>query len=107
MLSAEANPRGAAYAYRRVGREWLRIDLADRLASHARKVRSAGGDNPVDEALATSVGLDADSIGRLMAEVGFARSGEAWKWRGRRPQRQDRSSAPSHAFAELEKLRRR
>ena len=40
-LGAEADPRGAALAYRRLGREWLRIDLADRLASHARKVRSA------------------------------------------------------------------
>ena len=40
--------RGAALAYRRLGRQWLRIDLADRLASHAHKVRSAGGDEPVD-----------------------------------------------------------
>ena len=55
---AEADPRGAALAYRRLGRDWLRIDLADRLASHARKVRSAGGDDPVDAELATSVGLD-------------------------------------------------
>ena len=31
---------------------WLRIDLADRLASHARKVRSAGGEDPVDLDLA-------------------------------------------------------
>ena len=54
---AEADPRGAALAYRRLDRQWLRIDLADRLASHARKVRSAGGDDPVDAALVTSIGL--------------------------------------------------
>ena len=48
-LTAEANPRGAALAYRRLGNSWIRIDLADRLASHARKVRSAGGDDPVDQ----------------------------------------------------------
>src|SRR5512142_963223 len=47
-LSADADPRGASLAYRRAGRTWLRIDLADRLASHARKVRSAGGKDPVD-----------------------------------------------------------
>jgi ATP-dependent RNA helicase SUPV3L1/SUV3 len=106
-LDATADPRGAALAYRRLGREWIRIDLADRLASHARKVRSAGGDNPVDLDLATSVGLSDDAIARLMAEVGFTRAGDAWRWRGRRPPRHDRRAAPAHAFAELEKLRRK
>ena len=105
-LSSEADARGASLAYRRVGREWLRIDLADRLASHARKVRSAGGDNPVDVALATSLGLSGEAITRLMSEIGFTRSGEAWKWRGRRPSPEDRRAAPSHAFAELAKLRK-
>ena len=52
-LGSEADPRGAALAYRRLGRTWIRIDLADRLASHARKVRSAGGGDPVDAELAT------------------------------------------------------
>jgi ATP-dependent RNA helicase SUPV3L1/SUV3 len=70
-------------------------------------VRSAGGDNPVDEALATSVGLGEEAIGRLMADVGFTRSGEAWKWRGRHRQQRDDRRTSSHAFAELEKLRRR
>ena len=79
--------RGAALAFRRLGRRWIRIDLADRLASHARKVRSAGGDDPVDIELATSVGLDEEAIALLMAEVGFARAGDAWKWRGRRHER--------------------
>ena len=105
-LSAEADPRGAALAYRRLGRQWLRIDLADRLASHARKVRSAGGDDPVDAALATSLGLDEEAVARLMAEVGFTKAGDAWRWRGRRGQRPDQRSAPSHAFAELAKLKR-
>jgi ATP-dependent RNA helicase SUPV3L1/SUV3 len=105
-LTSEADARGAALAYRRLGREWIRIDLADRLASHARKVRSAGGDNPVNVELATSVGLSEDAIGRLMDEVGFTRSGEAWKWRGRRGPRVERRAAPSHAFAELEKLKK-
>ena len=105
-LPAEADPRGAALAYRRLGRQWLRIDLSDRLASHARKVRSAGGDDPVDAALATSLGLDEEAVARLMAEVGFAKAGDAWRWRGRRGQRPDQRSAPSHAFAELAKLKR-
>jgi ATP-dependent RNA helicase SUPV3L1/SUV3 len=106
-LTAEADPRGASLAYRRVGRDWIRIDLADRLASHARKVRSAGGDNPVDDELATSVGLSEEAVGRLMSEVGFTKAGEAWKWRGRHAPRGERGSPRSHAFAELEKLRRK
>jgi ATP-dependent RNA helicase SUPV3L1/SUV3 len=105
-LTADADPRGAALAYRRIGRSWLRIDLADRLASHARKVRSAGGDDPVDAALATSIGLDEAAIGLLMNEIGFARAGDAWRWRGRRGGRPDRRGTPSHAFAELAKLKR-
>jgi ATP-dependent RNA helicase SUPV3L1/SUV3 len=105
-LTGEADARGAALAYRRVGRDWVRIDLADRLASHARKVRSAGGADPVDAELATSVGLTEEAVARLMAEVGFAKAGEAWKWRGRHPPRVDPRAAPSHAFAELAKLKK-
>ncbi len=104
-LDSEADSRGASLAYRRLGRQWLRIDLADRLASHAHKVRSAGGEEPVDAELATSVGLDEAAIAKLMEEVGFTRAGEAWKWRGRRPPRQERRAPGSNAFAELAKLR--
>ncbi len=106
-LGARTDPRGAAMAYRRLGSTWIRIDLADRLASHARKVRSAGGDNPVDLEFATSIGLDEEAIAKLMSEVGFAKTGNAWRWRGRRPPRDDRRPRPSHAFAELEALRRK
>jgi len=106
-LSAEADPRGAALAYRRLGPTWLRIDLADRLASHARKVRSGGGDDPVDRDLATSIGLTEDDIARLMGEIGFAKAGDAWKWRGRRGPRPDQRAPSSHAFAELAKLKKK
>jgi ATP-dependent RNA helicase SUPV3L1/SUV3 len=105
-LDGEADARGASLAYRRLGRQWLRIDLADRLASHAHKVRSAGGEEPVDVALATSVGLDEAGIAKLMEEVGFTKAGEAWRWRGRRPPRQEQRESRSHAFAELAKLKR-
>ncbi len=107
ILRSEADPRGAALAYRRIGRDWIRIDLADRLASHAHKVRSAGGENPVDVELATSLGLDEDAVARLMTEIGFAKAGDAWRWRGRRASRRDRPQPESHAFAALDKLRRK
>jgi ATP-dependent RNA helicase SUPV3L1/SUV3 len=106
-LSGEADPRGASLAYRRLGKTWLRIDLADRLASHARKVRSAGGDDPVDRELATSVGLDEEALARLMGEIGFAKAGDAWRWRGRRGARPAKPHVPSHAFAELAKLKKK
>jgi ATP-dependent RNA helicase SUPV3L1/SUV3 len=107
VLAADADPRGAALAYRRVGSEWIRVDLADRLASHAHKVRSAGGEDPVDLELAISIGLDEAAVDRLMADVGFARKEGAWRWRGRRPARTGRRETGSNAFAELAKLRRR
>jgi ATP-dependent RNA helicase SUPV3L1/SUV3 len=104
-LGPDADPRGASLAYRRAGRRWIRIDLADRLASHARKVRSAGGADPVDSALATSIGLDEEMLGRLMNEVGFIRSGDSWRWHGRRGPAPDRRARPNNAFAELAKLK--
>ena len=106
VVNGSADPRGAGLAFRRFGATWLRIDLAERLAAHAHQVRGSGGDDPVDRALVTSLGLDEDALGRLMKEVGFEGRDGAWKWRGRRPQRQRPAQAPSHAFAELAKLRR-
>jgi ATP-dependent RNA helicase SUPV3L1/SUV3 len=105
-LTAAADPRGATLAYRRLGSAWLRIDLVDRLASHARKVRSAGGDDPVDRELATSIGLSEEALARLMSDVGFAKAGDAWRWRGRRGHRPDRAQGRGHAFAELARLKR-
>jgi ATP-dependent RNA helicase SUPV3L1/SUV3 len=106
-LAADADPRGAALAYRRAGRTWVRIDLADRLASHAHKMRSAGGGSPLDLELATSIGLDEAAIGRLMADVGFSKAGDSWRWRGRRPARQQQREGGANAFAELAKLKTR
>jgi len=105
-LAADADPRGAALAYRRAGRTWVRIDLADRLASHAHKIRSAGGDSPLDLELATSIGLDEAAIGRLMADVGFSKAGDSWRWRGRRAPRQEHREPGPNAFAELAKLKK-
>jgi len=105
-LGAEADARGAALAYRRAGRTWIRVDLADRLASHAHRVRSVGGESPLDAELATSIGLDEQAIARLMADIGFAKAGDSWRWRGRHASRGARPQSKSHAFAELEKLRR-
>ena len=107
ILGGDADPVGAALAFRRLGSSWLRIDLAERLAAHAHQVRASGGADPVDRALVVSLGLDDPAIGRLMKEVGFEDRDGAWKWRGRRPQRRRAEGPPAgHAFAELAKLKR-
>ena len=107
-LDGSADPRGAALAFRRLGTDWLRIDLADRLASHAHQVRQHGGEDPVDRALATSLGLDEPTVRHLMAEIGFVPAGEAWAWRGhRRPRRRaPQGPTPGNAFAALAGLKR-
>jgi ATP-dependent RNA helicase SUPV3L1/SUV3 len=107
-LDGGADPRGAALAFRRIGTDWLRIDLADRLASHAHQVRQHGGEDPVDRALATSLGLDEATVRHLMAEIGFVPAGEAWAWRGqRRPRRRaPQAPRPENAFAVLAGLKR-
>ena len=108
LLDSGADPRGAALAFRRLGTDWLRIDLADRLASHAHQVRQHGGHDPVDRALATSIGLDDSTVRHLMAEIGFVPTGEAWTWRGyRRPRRREpQGPRPGNAFAALAGLKR-
>jgi ATP-dependent RNA helicase SUPV3L1/SUV3 len=107
VLAGDADPRGAGLAFRRFGPAWLRIDLAERLAAHAHQVRGAGGKDPVDRDLVTSLGLDEEAVDRLMKEVGFETRDGTWKWRGRRPQRSEQPPPTAgHAFAELAKLRR-
>ena len=88
--------------------QWLRIDLADRLASHAHKVRV--GRRRATRSTPSSrprSGSTTDGIARLMAEIGFAQAGDAWRWRGRRPRAAGRRRpAPGNAFAALADLKR-
>jgi len=108
-LDGSADPRGASLAFRRFGTNWVRIDLADRLAAHAHAAKQAGSDAVIDEPLVTSLGLDTGTVERLMAEVGFVPHGDAWAWRGnRRPRRRAESSPrPGNAFSALAHLKRK
>ena len=101
-IDGSADPRGAMLAYRRFGATWLRIDLADRIAAHAHAARAAGKAEPIDPALITSLGLDAEGLRKLMAEIGFVPVGPNWRWRGRRPDRTPVAPPrPGNAFAAL------
>jgi ATP-dependent RNA helicase SUPV3L1/SUV3 len=105
-VQGSADPRGAMLAYRRFGATWLRIDLADRIATHAHAARAAGKAEPIDPALITSLGLDAEGLRKLMAEIGFVPAGQNWRWRGRRPVRTPVAPPrPGNAFAALAGLK--
>jgi ATP-dependent RNA helicase SUPV3L1/SUV3 len=93
--------------YRPLGPQMLRVDLVERLARHAHEARGGKPQPVVDHALATSLGLAAPAIARLMMDLGF-RPGDAeapWIWRGRKRRRPERRPDPSNAFAALAGLR--
>jgi ATP-dependent RNA helicase SUPV3L1/SUV3 len=114
VLPAPANGERALLqrlGFRALGPQMLRVDLVERLARHAHEARAREGQTIVDQALATSLGLQPQAVARLMRDLGF-RAGEAgegeWVWRGpNRPRRgAARPADPSHAFAALAGLRR-
>lgn len=118
-------PRGAAgadlaHGFRPLGQQAVRIDLAERIAQAAHDRRKGRVPFSPDPALATSMGLTADTIGKLMAQLGFqsvrAKGGEVaredqpprWVWKGltplAKPKAPPRDTIFSHAFAKLTEL---
>ncbi len=105
--------RLARLGFRALGPQLLRVDMVERLARHAHDVRTGKEGSHVDEALATSLGLQPPAVARLMRDLGFRPSeGEAawvWKGRGRGRSRGEGKGPPapsSGAFAALAELRR-
>lgn len=110
VLSAAAADRSGLLArlgFRALGPQMLRVDLVERLAKHAHEARAGKQEGPVDEALATSLGLKPEAVARLMRDLGFRPSaGEAgwvWRGRGRKPRQAPKPNSP--AFAALAELR--
>jgi ATP-dependent RNA helicase SUPV3L1/SUV3 len=94
--------------FRPLGPQMLRVDLVERLARHAHEARTGKPQPVVDQALATSLGLQPQAVARLMRDLGFrpAESEAGWIWRGRARPRRQASADPSHAFAALAELKR-
>jgi ATP-dependent RNA helicase SUPV3L1/SUV3 len=96
--------------FRAVGPQMLRVDLAERLARHAHEARGAKDRPVVDQALATSVGLQPQAVAKLMRDLGFRtpEAGGEWVWRGpnRARRSHERPADASHAFSALAGLRR-
>ncbi len=110
-------PRGTpgatpAMGFRSFGVQAVRIDLVERIAraAHDARPKTGGTRKPFapDPALAVSMGLQPETIARLMVELGFrpapAADGAArWVWRGRGPVKRV-APAPDNAFAALADL---
>lgn len=102
-----------AWGFRRFGPQAVRVDLIERLAQAAHDARKGHAPFAPDPALAVSMGLQAETIARLMARLGFRPSAPAgdvpqWRWapsRRRAPVAPPRAVArPGNAFAALADL---
>jgi len=110
--------------YRRIGKQWVRLDIAEKLLREAHGLRAAAGKKSfaLDPARAVSMGLTTGSYARLLRLAGFVpkipkrlaegASGPpaplAWRWRP--PRRMERPHRPhpqvsqGGAFASLAEL---
>jgi ATP-dependent RNA helicase SUPV3L1/SUV3 len=85
--------------FRAAGPQLIRVDMAERIAAHAHEKRN------VDADLVTSLGLQSETVARLMRDIGFQPGGEGWVRSGRR-RRPAEKAPPSPHFAALAGLRR-
>lgn len=101
-----------APGFRRIGSQWVRVDLIERIARAAHDAREGRAPFVPDPALSTSIGLAPATFARLMAMLGFRHDDRgdgpaAWTWRGR-PRRREpavrQSPRPGNAFAALADL---
>ena len=91
VVPASALPAGGHPAYRVLGDQALRIDMAEKLIRAAHDRRGQAASFAIDPALAISMGLTAANAERLMRAAGFRRDGARpaepgttalWRWRG-------------------------
>jgi ATP-dependent RNA helicase SUPV3L1/SUV3 len=110
ILRRDEPGRGVASGYRPLGEQAVRVDLVERIARAAHDARAGRGPFTPDAALATSIGLEAATLDRLMGDLGFRKvkpAAEAepvrWIWRGRPPARPAPrvEARPGNAFAAL------
>jgi ATP-dependent RNA helicase SUPV3L1/SUV3 len=116
--------KGRVPGYRKLGRQLVRIDMAEKLLRDAHAAREAAGRKPfaLDSARAVSMGLTPESHARLLRMAGFnprvprplaegahgPPAPTAWRWRPPRRHRPHRPPArppkPGNAFAALADL---
>ena len=105
-------PRGApgadlAHGFRPLGQQAVRVDLVERIARAAHDARKGRAPFAPDPALATSIGLQPDTLARLMAQLGFrtarpdAEGRPQWMWQGLTPNAKPTAPPKDNAFAAL------
>jgi ATP-dependent RNA helicase SUPV3L1/SUV3 len=82
-----AAPARTPPGFRRIGAQAVRVDLVERIARAAHDARAGRKPFAPDPALATSIGLQPDTLAKLMVRLGFrpaaAQEGQPrWTWRG-------------------------
>jgi len=112
VLTRGAQGADLVHGFRPLGQQAVRVDLVERIARAAHDARKGRAPFAPDPALATSLGLSADTLSRLMAQLGFrtARAQEGqpprWIWQGLVPVAKPKAPPRDNAFAVLEALRR-
>ena len=113
VIPAGALPSSGHPAYRIVGDQALRVDMAEKLIRAAHDRRGQAASFAIDPALAISMGLSAANTDRLMRAAGFRRDGSKtreddaaplWRWRGlarRKPPETTAPQRPDGHFAAL------
>ncbi|MEN3745866.1 helicase-related protein [Sphingomonas sp. HF-S3] len=98
------------HGYRPLGAQAVRVDLVERIARAAHDARKGRKPFAPDPALATSMGVQPETLSRLMAQLGFrsARVAEGqpprWIWQGLVPQAKPKAPPRDNAFAALADL---
>ena len=95
VARADADPRGARWPS--PARPPMAAGSTSPTASPAMPTRSArpAAKDPVDAGWRARSGSTQTAIARLMTEIGFARAGDAWRWRGRRASALNARRAPA------------
>ncbi|QPQ54565.1 helicase [Allosphingosinicella flava] len=112
VLPAPKEPertRIARLGFRALGPQMVRVDMVERLAAHAHEARAGKQADVVNDALATSLGLQPQTVAKLMRDIGFrpAASAVGWIWRGRMREKEFEKTLDSASpFAALANLRR-
>jgi len=107
VLPRNAPGADLPYGFRPLGQQAVRIDLVERIARAAHDSRKGRAPFAPDAALATSMGIQPDTLARLMAQLGFraARPGEdgkpRWMWQGLTPNAKPKPPPRDNAFAAL------
>jgi len=115
VLSRNAPGADLVHGFRPLGSQAVRIDLVERIARAAHESREGRKPFTPDPALATSIGVQPDTLARLMAQLGFRSARQAkdrgssqpqrWIWQGLPPVAKPKAPPRDNAFAALEVLR--